>query len=476
MPTYEELVSGLFSKPKEKEPQIVYTGSGPNPFQNAAPTATPVAAPVPVQQTQTPAVQPLPFQQAPVQPVQTMAPPTSPMAPPVVKMAENVEGIDKASKQQLSASGQREQKIIDQQIQLQKDKSQAETAESQRLNELYGTKGGRAEEQMIQQAQIQDSIRAEMKDVDAQIEKLKSVEFKDFWADKSTGQKIAAALSVGLGAVGQGLIGGGQNVGMQMLTRAMDDDYKMQEANYNKALKQIELSRLNIDQKNKLIDNLEKQRLIYEAARSDAVLDAGVRMATAKNLGINPQAQEVISKLQLAKEASARDLIMKRADKIQQQYSVQQSPLAQKDWLEQASNEKSVLGQYNKAIDEYNKVQSFKKSGNYNASVINLIATGLQQGSYNPDNFDATTRSIAQKIKDKGLAAVGEGDKQLIVQAAEKFFAERAKEQLNAVKGIIPRAKQAELQGMGEGSIIRAFPQDLANQQKDLSQTGMKKL
>ncbi len=468
--TFLNALSSLFNK------DATPSNAGFNPL---APSQAPMQQ---ANVAQAPAVQPLPVQPLPVQPLpQVSAPvqpqqPQMPQQPQVAKMAENIEGIDAKSKAQLGAVNAREQKLFDEQIAYTKEKAASESKAKGEIEAEFGTAEGRAKEQMLKTQQIQDQMTKEMADVDAQIERLKAVEFKNFWADKGTEQKIAAAIAVGLGAIGAGLSGTGQNVGLQMLNRAMDDDFKIQEANYNKALKQIELSRLNVDQKNKLIDNLEKQRLIYNAAQSDAVIATAEKYMKEKGLTLNPQAQEALMKLQMAKESAAKDLILRRADKVQQQFSVQQSAMAPKDWLAEASNEKSVLGGYNKAIDEYNKVQSFKKSGNYNASVINLIASGLQQGSYNPDNFDATTRSIMQRLKDKGLKEIGEGEKQQIVKAAEKFFEERAKEQFNAVKGIIPRAKQAEMQGMGEGSVIRAFPKELSNQQVDLGQAGLKKL
>jgi hypothetical protein len=104
-----------------------------------------------------------------------------------------------------------------------------------------------AQEQRIYQAQQQmlaeqeSRVKQEQADYDQKvapaIERLQALgneiqgaKYEGFWAKASTPQKIGGALAVGLGALGAGLTGG-QNTAMQIINKAIDDDYRNWQAN-----------------------------------------------------------------------------------------------------------------------------------------------------------------------------------------------------------------------------------------------------
>ena len=111
-----------------------------------------------------------------------------------------------------------------------------------------------------------------------------------FWADKGTGEKIAAAISIGLGALGGALQGTGKNAALDIMDRAVDRDIMAQE----KALMQNKDS-LAVQQS--LLGMYHQQVGDMDAARSLAKADA----IQSIQYGLNAQMAGVQSKEALAK-------------------------------------------------------------------------------------------------------------------------------------------------------------------------------
>lgn len=65
---------------------------------------------------------------------------------------------------------------------------------------------------------------------DAEQQKLAKMGVKDFWADKSIGQKVAAAIALAMSAVGGALSGKGGNTALDVINKAVDDNYRLQRA------------------------------------------------------------------------------------------------------------------------------------------------------------------------------------------------------------------------------------------------------
>lgn len=476
MATPQDTLMSLYEKAfgKPTEAQIAERSAPANPIDQSQ------AAQVLNQAQGSAIVQPLPqIPQMQQQPTQGQSQMAAPVRVPIVSATSaQTQGIDEASKAGLTQSGARERKVLNDQINYIKDLGKSQTEAKAQVDKETGTNPqDQARQLLLANEAYKDSLKEDMRDIDSQIQNLKDFKFKDFWADKTTGSKIGMALSVGLGAFAQGL-NGGNNIGLDLLKKAMDDDFRLQQSNYERQVKNIELSKLSSDQKAKLFNAAEKSFQVYNAARTYAVESQVEQIMKEKRYQVTPQMQEMITKLGLEKERAAQNLINQRADKIATtvQASVPVSPLKPDDWRAMATDKESPLGAYNKAVKDYETVQNFKKSGNFNASVINLVSNGLDQGSYNPDNFDPTSRSLFEKVGDKWkLNITGAGDEQIIVKAAEKFFKENALSSYQAAKTIIPSAKAAGIQhGVSADIYVRSLPKSLSDQASNFSELGLK--
>jgi len=326
-----------------------------------------------------------------------------------------------------------------------------------------------------------EKLQADLREMDSQLENLKATQYKDFWADKSTAGKISMAIAVGLGQYASTMTGT-QNMAWNILQKAMDDDFRLQQANYDKQVKNIQELRIGMEQKHKLMDASTKEFEVYKVARANYIEDA-INKALPKG-ALTQALQDIKNKTQLAKQAAYQQTLSTMVDrKVTQTVSgMQQQPIDHKQAQADMSNEKTILGQYNKAIQDYNRVQSLKGSENYNGTVIDLIANAEKQGSYDPKKFDATTRSLYEKARDYGLSALGQGDQAKVVKAAEKYFELSASDAYKNAKGILPSYWNLSLKTtaqMGQAPNRHAYalelPKTLLNKSADLSKTGMTK-
>lgn len=423
-------------------------------------------------------------------PTQTTAPAQEPAmasapykAPDLVKLQEST--TTQGTKQQASdyeKSVNREQDIYKEQ----KDYLEAMNTAQKEATSAADIKMGSTEEKAQQYADAvnfqKDAYEADLKEMDAAIEKLKSTQFKDFWADKGTANKIVTALAVGLGAYAATMTGS-QNMAWNILQKAMDDDFRLQQANYDKQLRNIEMLRLGASQKEKLIDAATKDFEVYKVARAAFVED---KINQALKDKPTPALQEILTKTKLAKEAAYQSgmdkLMQKRVNQVQS--AIPQRPITHEVATKERDSKDSLLHKYNTAQDNYQKMLDFKKSGNYNAIVIDLVSNGLNQGSFDPSKFDPTVRSLFVKVGDKWkLNITGKGDETALVKAAEKYFEESAKSAYNEFKDQLPMYQQLSLETsyrQGQKKPIydiyaRKPASDILNKTKDLSQSGLKK-
>lgn len=85
-----------------------------------------------------------------------------------------------------------------------------------------------------------------------------------FWDSKSTADKIASAVSIGLGSFGAALTGSGRNIGQVMLEREMNEFDRAQKQKFEAKLKQIEMKDLSAKEKLFLAN---QQKLVLEAVK-----------------------------------------------------------------------------------------------------------------------------------------------------------------------------------------------------------------
>ncbi len=92
-----------------------------------------------------------------------------------------------------------------------------------------------------------------------------------FWGSKSESDKITAAISVGLGAIGQAMLGSGENVGSMLLKRNMEEFSNNQRLKYEKELKRIDGMNISIADKRKMSDDLYALKDARELAELEQI-------------------------------------------------------------------------------------------------------------------------------------------------------------------------------------------------------------
>lgn len=427
---------------------------------------------------------PLPNQPTPTAAPISNEPQVNFQQPQIVPLqkTESTQGISPTDKAALEGSANRQNAAYQNQINYINNLKELNKTASSEADKSLGTQQDKAQQYADIVNTNREKLQNDLREMDSQLENLKATQFKDFWADKSTAGKIGMAIAVGLGQYAATMTGT-QNMSWNILQKAMDDDFRLQQANYDKQVKNIQELRIGMEQKHKLIDAATKDFEVYKVARANYIEDS-INKTLQQKGKLTPALQEMLNKTQIAKEAAYQQSMMGLVDKYTNQTvsAIPQQPIDHKQAMSDVSNEKTPIGQYNKAIQDYNQMKDFKKSGNYNASVIKLVADGLKQGSYDPSKFDPTTRSAVQKLQDLGEKQLNSGEQQQIVKAAEKYFNETAKSAYNNVKNQLPVYWKASMQTsaqMGQSPVRNMYvpevPQEILNQSADLSKTGMTK-
>ena len=100
-------------------------------------------------------------------------------------------------------------------------------------------------------------IKADTDARNAKIDEFDKMEYKGFWQNKSTGEKILGALAVALGAYAQGLSGGKlPNTALTIINKAVEEDFKQFKVKQGKLLKAIQQSGVSIQMKRQATQDL----------------------------------------------------------------------------------------------------------------------------------------------------------------------------------------------------------------------------
>jgi len=163
-----------------------------------------------------------------------------------------------------------------------------------------------------------------MAETDAKIAELAAQKPETFWGDKTGSDKIMAAISIGLGAMGQAMLGSGENVGMTLLKRRMDEFDAGQKRKFDVALKDIDNRRLNVSTKMQLMGQLNQEYSARKlAARAQVAAELGRGIANAKTA----QTKAALGQ----KQAQVmQDAAKMRADS-EAQYATQRNKTVQED-------------------------------------------------------------------------------------------------------------------------------------------------
>ncbi len=152
-------------------------------------------------------------------------------APPVVPGA-----APSTIPQQMAQAAADQQDIANADVEAQQNLGTAKAAASGAEADQLDTEADRRQEAADQQAQIIQTANQRTQQwadrAAAENEKYMKMDLHDYWADKSTGQKVLGGLAMILGAVGRTDNSG--NAGMQIINQAIERDFRMQQARIEK--------------------------------------------------------------------------------------------------------------------------------------------------------------------------------------------------------------------------------------------------
>lgn len=214
------------------EPEFI---SSPNPIATPLPQQGPANLPGPLQSDSRPLQGP---ENLPEQPQSDPVPDT-----PIKQNTPSIQKEDPLAAYNKSI-GDQKQSI--------KDQTNIQSIESMKIQEERDVLAEKQKADIeAREAQRKANIQ-EAKDeqalVDKKVSEYSKEKYEGYWEKRSTGEMIMAGLAIAFGALGQAY-GGGPNIAVNLINRAMDDDFKVYQANSEKKLKAIGQMRISATKK-----------------------------------------------------------------------------------------------------------------------------------------------------------------------------------------------------------------------------------
>lgn len=274
----------------------------------------------------------------------------------------------------------------------------------------------RAQVQMDNQAKLQTQLA----DIDTKVAELANFRPESFWGSKTASDKVAASLSIGLGAFGQALLGSGQNIGQVLLERNMQEFDRNQQMQYNSKLKQIEGMRTSMSVKRDLAEDAEKT---FDAQKLAARAHIQANNAKALAMAKTPSVQAAI----MQRQAKLDQDVAKAQAEIASKYEQRVTSTSQQDIIKQVAIQNSMAGQKEKQ----ERVDELGKSVTKLSPIRSEIATALEQMK-NPKLSDEDKIRVGQGLvktlnSTQGSDAVGAEEASRLAAELETSFGSLAK-------------------------------------------------
>ena len=119
---------------------------------------------------------------------------------------------------------------LDKELALVKEQKAAQEAAIKQEKQL------KLEEQLKKDEEIRQQ---DLSAIQSAREEAKNFKFQDYWADKSTANKLLAAFAVGVGALGGAISGNNQNTALDIINKTIDRDYQLQKDKLSKLQSEI---------------------------------------------------------------------------------------------------------------------------------------------------------------------------------------------------------------------------------------------
>ena len=120
-----------------------------------------------------------------------------------------------------------------------------------------------------EQEDLDKELKSDRENYQTALDNYNKMEYKGFWENKSTGEKILGAISIALGAYAQAVSGGKlPNTALNIINKAMDDDFAQYKEKANKKLKLIDQSRMSIQDKQRARQGIAQDLAAYRAGQA----------------------------------------------------------------------------------------------------------------------------------------------------------------------------------------------------------------
>ncbi|MFN2616456.1 MAG: hypothetical protein ABR581_04940 [Thermoleophilaceae bacterium] len=220
----------------------------------ALPPQTPVASPAPV----------------------TPQPPPGMVRESETRTREVVSPEERRAMQALRGTDQEAVRLAGQQGEVGQAQAQATLESAQQRAQLGQQQAAEKQAQIAEGQRLAAEAKAQY---DGERQKLAGMDVKDFWSTRTTGQKVAGAIALAMGAVGGVLTGKGGNVAMDVIGKAIDDDYRVQRAHIEVQKDKVAGARENLAMSNeeraRRLSELDvKQTAIWQAVGDAAQVKA----------------------------------------------------------------------------------------------------------------------------------------------------------------------------------------------------------
>ena len=219
-----------------------------------------------------------------------------------------LQGVSKAGKESNDATDA----AAKAQIQLDKAETAKRIEEADALASVQEARG-RAYKDMM------ENINSDIKTRDGLVADLVNQKPETFWGSKSFGDKLSAAISVGLGSYGGAMLGNGQNVGSMLLERQMNEFQQYQKQNFEARQKQIENSTADIHDKQAMMKDLGMQ---YDAMQIAAQQRVASKYEDILQNARSPGIMAAAQKAKADKDMEIAKLQLESADKYAVEHHV----------------------------------------------------------------------------------------------------------------------------------------------------------
>lgn len=207
-----------------------------------------------------------------------------------------------------------------------------------------------------------------------------------FYARMDTGSQIAAGLAMGLGAVGQALMGLSENPAMTAINRAIERDIDAQKTDLDKKKGMATIAGSIYSQ---MRDQFADERSATEATRAAMLKTVDMKLqkiaATSKNQEVAANAMTMSGKINedIAKTTAAvlKELNDKITVESQTGGVVDIHKTRTEIWDTVKSNPQ--IKDYAESREGLRQFEIARKSGTLGVGLVSFIAKGLKQGSFN---------------------------------------------------------------------------------------------